>query len=152
MYIKDKLRFKVRNDLKFYNEGCENFSIELVPTNASTNFNNKQKTTIFGEIYKHPSTYINNFTDSFEQKLQKLQLQGCKFYICGDINVDYLKIHKDNKISRFANFLNANDITTEATRITSSSSTLIDHFIQMILQTVATVLSLGLISLTTFHL
>ena len=104
VYIKDNLQFKVRSDLKFCNEGCENFWIELVPTNASTNFNNKQKTIIFGVIYKRPSTNFDNFTDSFEQTLQKLQLQGCKFYICGDINVDYIKIHRDNKISQFANF------------------------------------------------
>ena len=131
VYIKDNLQFKVRSDLKFYNEGYENFWVELVPTNASTNFNNKQKTTIFGVIYKHPSTNINNFTDSFEQTLQKLQLQGCKFYICGDINVNYLKIHRDNKISRYANFLisnNANNVTTKATRITRNSANLIDHF------------------------
>ena len=131
VYIKDNLQFKVRSDLKFYNEGYENFWIELVPTNASTNFNNKQKTTIFGVIYKHPSTNINNFTDSFEQTLQKLQLQGCKFYSCGDINVNYLKIHRDNKISRYANFLisnNTNNITTKATRITRNSANLIDNF------------------------
>ena len=97
VYIKDNLQFKVRSDLKFCNEGCENFWIELVPTNASTNFNNKQKTIIFGVIYKHPSTNIDNFTDSFEQTLQKLQFQGCKFFIFGDINVDYQRWSRGHK-------------------------------------------------------
>ena len=125
-----------------------------MPSNASTNFNNKQKTTIFGVTYNHPSTNIKNFTDNFEQTLQKLQLQGCKFYICGDINIDYLKIHRDNKISQFANFLtsyNANNKLLWQHELIAAQQLWI-IFIQMISQTVVTVLSLGLISMTIFHL
>ena len=48
--------------------------MELVPTKASTIFNYKQKATIFGVIYKYPSTNIKNFTDNVEQTRQKLQI------------------------------------------------------------------------------
>ena len=61
VYIKDNLQFKVRSDLKFCNEGCENFWIELVPTKASTNFNNKQKTSSSATLIDH--FYTNDITN-----------------------------------------------------------------------------------------
>ncbi len=86
---------------------------------------------MIGVIYRHPQNSINDFTNSFSNLLHKISLENKNVYITGDINIDALKVDKNDNIDNyFTNVISfgfKNSITVP-TRITETSSTLIDHF------------------------
>ena len=112
-------------------EGNENIWIEIIGKNSILNPNARCLTNIIvGVIYRHPSSSIKNFISNFEPTLQYLQNISSPFYITGDINIDLLS-QSNNNVFLYNNLIssyNAYNLVTKATRITSSTATLIDHF------------------------
>jgi hypothetical protein len=76
-----------------------------------------------------PSQNRETFHEAIETKLNLLTDENCED-IAGDINIDFLKYHTDNKTSDYLDML-LNlvflPIITKATRITDHTATLIDH-------------------------
>ena len=79
-------------------------------------------------VYKHPNTGLNQFVSYFESTFQRLQSESCKFYICEDLNTNFIIIDNDKKVSLYADFLcsyNATNLVNKVTRIVSG--TIIDY-------------------------
>ena len=61
LYIHNDIQYKTRIDLSLPNQQYESIFIEVEPSIFSNNIN-----TIVGEIYKPPSSKINNFNNDLE--------------------------------------------------------------------------------------
>ena len=91
-----------------------------------------QKYTI-GNIYRLPlytSDDLTKFTDKHTQLLHELRLRSKTVYLCGDYNIDLLKIDSNEKFSTF--YENTTSVgfvpkITLPTRICETTSTLIDN-------------------------
>ena len=72
------------------------------------------------------------FFTSFENLLQTIDNENKEILILGDLNCDLLKPnlnHPTNKLRSLFEIYQLTQLIDEATRITETSSTLIDHFI-----------------------
>ena len=81
-------------------------------------------------IYRHPKQKLSEFCKSFESTIEKLNNRKLMYYIGGDFNADLLKSNSDINIKDFMNLtysLGCIPLTTHPTRITTTSSTLLDH-------------------------
>ena len=90
--------------------------------------NNKK--CIVGVIYRHPKQKLSEFCKSFESTIEKLNSKKLMYYIGGDFNADLLKSNSDINIKDFMNLtysLGCIPLITHPTRITTTSSTLLDH-------------------------
>ena len=59
---------------------------------------------IIGNIYRHPSSLLDElaqFTDEFTIVTQNMQEQHIKSYLCGDYNINFLKINSSLHYNRF---------------------------------------------------
>ena len=80
-------------------------------------------------IYKPPAVNICEFSNRFSSYIDLLS-QKHKTYICGDFNIDLLKYHSNNGSKYFAEQMFSSGfvpVINKPTRITKSSSTLIDN-------------------------
>ena len=88
---------------------------------------------IIGNIYRRPSSTIDElgqFIDEFTTVTQNLQEQHMKSYLCGDYNINLLKIDSSLHCNRF--FENITTLgffpqITRPTRLSGESNTLIDN-------------------------
>ena len=88
---------------------------------------------IIGNIYRRPSSTIDElgqFIDEFTTVTQNLQEQHTKSYLCGDYNINLLKIDSSLHCNRF--FENITTLRffpqiTRPTRLSGESNTLIDN-------------------------
>ena len=124
LYINNNLNYKLRDDLIMYNsKSLESIFIEVI-------YQNKPNA-IIGCIYKHPCMKIDEFTSFFlTPLLNTLSAENKNIFLMGDFNVNLLQCNKDDNISEFFNLLTSNNLLphiTIPTRITNSSSTLIDN-------------------------
>ncbi len=122
IYIHDKLKYKLRDDLAIFEEGFfESCFIEI--------FNGK-KNFIVGEVYRVPNTNEKNFIEKYESIIDLVNQENKNLIIGTDQNLDYLKIEKHNNT---ADFLDTNlssgilPTITKPTRITHKTATLIDN-------------------------
>ena len=67
--------------------------------------NKHSKNIICGCIYRHPSTDTSDFLSSLEFILKKLSDENKEIYLCGDYNIDLLKINENNNNLKFYNLL-----------------------------------------------
>ena len=71
---------------------------------------------------------INNFSEVFEEQLTNVVKTNKEIIILGDFNIDYNKT--DNRdFKSLLNIFGLNQVITEPTRTTKTSSTLIDLII-----------------------
>ena len=91
----------------------------------------QQKKNIWSIIQTPQSSYcITNFQENLEKSLLKLNKNNLSYYICGDINVDLLKCNEKPVIQRYYDMLfsmGCVPLINLPTRITTKSSTLVDH-------------------------
>ena len=88
---------------------------------------------IIGNIYRRPSSTVDElgqFIDEFTIVTQNLQEQHIKSYLCGDYNINLLKIESSLHCNRF--FENITTLRffpqiTRPTRLSGESNTLIDN-------------------------
>ena len=105
---------------------CNDENIELVF--AEICINNRHIR--IGSCYRPPSGNFDVFLDALQAKLDVVQLNSCDFFLCGDYNIDLLKVHEDCKASKFIDTLNALSllpVIVKPTRVTETSATIIDN-------------------------
>ena len=122
MYIKASMNATVRDQFRLELPGCEDLSIELPLKNG--------KQCYISVIYKHPKTNILDFQNHLSKSIEKLNKTNRKFYICGDMNIDFLQVQSNPMIKQYYDYiysLGCLSVIHSPTRITASSCTLIHH-------------------------
>ena len=104
IYVKQNIDVKRRFDLEkkmYKSRELESVFLEIV--------NKGKKNEIFGCVYRHPSMSIDDFNKNiFCEFIAKLSSQNKIAYLCGDFNVDLLKIDTDENIKTFYSSLTSN--------------------------------------------
>ena len=120
-YISKSMQYTVRRDLSI--SESESLWIE-------TNLGSEKKNTLIGVIYSSPvQRNLPKFTESFEETLEKISLEGKNAIIMGDMNIDLYKIKATDSYAQgliSSGFLN---LISFPTRRTEKSATLIDHIL-----------------------
>ena len=84
-------------------------------------------------VYRHPNqSKVDDFLASFSTCLSNLSNSKKVYYILGDFNINILQDKRSNSASEYINLIvnhGAMLVITILTRVTSNSSTLIDHII-----------------------
>lgn len=88
------------------------------------------KTTFFSVIYRPPNGNVPCFLNFFEQLLAFVTHSKCSLVVGGDLNIDMSeKSHTNTELLLLLTSYNFRNVITHPTRVTSSSSTLLDLFI-----------------------
>ena len=123
MYIKDKVKYKLREDLNAANSNYESCFIEIK--------NNKHKNIIVGVIYR-AHTAIDNFIGDFSPVLQKINHENKINFILGDFNIDLLKDDVDRATHDYLDLIYSYSLIPSVhkpTRFTDESATIIDNIL-----------------------
>ena len=130
IYVHDNFSFKVLNKdmhITHTSKLFESLIVEIWRNNC------KYQKYIIGSIYRLPS-YVNIdieiFTEEYTELLNNLQSRSKFVYLCGDYNIDLLKISTNNVFNKFyENITSCGFIPkiTLPTRICDTTSTLIDN-------------------------
>ena len=75
--------------------------------------------------YRPPNVY-SDWIDLFEEELSLAQTTGLEFILMGDFNID-INTCMNSKWSHLVQLFDLTQLITEPTRVTQTSSTLIDH-------------------------
>ena len=121
MYIKSEIKYKLRYDLNMNIDNCEDIWVELIQNGMKF---------ITSTIYRHPRHNFMKFQDSLTHTLTKLEKCNIKYYILGDINIDFLRYSDHNRVKFYVDTLhsvNARNLINKPTRLTEHSFSLIDH-------------------------
>lgn len=118
MYIRDDLAFSILQDVK--TEDMESIFIELLLP--------KTKPIVVGSCYRPPKQAI--FLDLLQQALRNIR-PDLEQIILGDFNIDYKSTNNQlcKTYKNILNIFNFKQLIEEPTRVTLSSSTVIDHII-----------------------
>ena len=131
IFVSDSLNYTVRNDLKINVNACEDLWIEIeTESKSDDNPDVKQEKLVIGTIYRHPGSQYSLFCDRLCASIENLNRTKTKYLLVGDTNVDILKFNLASNVTSYINSLNSvgcNFHIDKPTRITSSSSTCIDH-------------------------
>ena len=122
LFIKESLSISICEEFDLNIPNCEDMWIQLDLGN--------NKKCIVGVIYIHPKQKLSEFCKSFESTIEKLNSRKLMYYIGGDFNADLLKSNSDINIKDFMNLtyiLGCIPLITHPTRITTTSSTILDH-------------------------
>jgi hypothetical protein len=122
IYIKNDIKYIRREDLEINHDGeFESVIIEATIGN---------KNVIVGEIYRVPNTSEAISVERYDQLISNLNPTTKNIIIGTDSNFDYLKVEQHKHTSDLLNnFITAGMLPTitQATRVTATSSTLIDN-------------------------
>ena len=83
-------------------------------------------------IYQHPYNHYNAFFEALDQNMQSLNRKGSEVAIFGDINIDLNSDPERYPLSDYFLLLQSNGFVshiTKPTRVTNTSSTIIDHIL-----------------------
>ena len=98
LYVNEVYDSFERDDLKVQNDLVEAVWIEIK--------NNKSKNIVVGCVYRHPRRLAKDFDDFnkyMDATLDKLVKERKEIYICGDFNIDLLKLNEiDNHMDFYA--------------------------------------------------
>ena len=130
IYVHDNFSFKVLNKdmhITHTSKLFESLIVEIWRNNC------KYQKYIIGSVYRLPS-YVNIdieiFTEEYTELLNNLRSRSKFVYLCGDYNIDLLKISTNNVFNKFyENITSCGFIPkiTLPTRICDTTSTLIDN-------------------------
>ena len=123
IYIDEEIEFVCENLYSFSKNGLENLWISI-NTSLTQNF-------VVGVVYRHPYANVKEFIDEFNNTLVKLNSKNANCIVLGDFNINILQLDIEPAAS-YINMLHSNaffSLLDKSTRITESSSTLIDHVI-----------------------
>ena len=127
MFLKNDLEYHVRTDLTLP-ESIEYESLFVEITNQTTT---RQRNVVIGIIYRSPSgKNFNEFFEKLEIIISKVSNENKDVIVLGDFNIDLLKIESDKNASKLLDLFAGNNMVPMInlpTRVTDSSSTLIDH-------------------------
>ena len=91
----NKLQFTKRHDLEFKTDDTEKIFVEVK--------SNKRKKIVIGLVYRHPTSNFIEFQDKFTSILNQLNQTKQEYVICGDFNIDQIKLEKNSKINKYFN-------------------------------------------------
>ena len=128
-YIHDSFSFERLSDLVYNQNSTVYKSMFLKIHNKTSEFTK----CIIGNIYRRPSSILaelDQFIEEFTLVAHNLQEKPSKSYLCGDYNINLLKIDSSQHCSRF--FENMTTLgffpqITRPTRLSGDSNTLIDN-------------------------
>ena len=99
LYVKGNLDSFERTEFKSQTDLFESIWVEI---------NNKRsKNIVCGCVYRHPNFQISDFLVFLDNVLQMLSKENKEIYICGDFNIDLLKIDDINSYLEFYNLLSS---------------------------------------------
>lgn len=99
LYVNSNFNAFERVDLKIQDIDYESTWVEIK--------NSSSKNIVCGCIYRHPRQNISKFLDHLDSTLCKLSKENKEIYICGDFNIDLLKIDSVKSNLDFFNLLNS---------------------------------------------
>ena len=109
-FIDKNLSYCRIDHLQFDIGGCENMWVEILLTNTT-------KVNI-GVIYRHPKYKFSDFKSKLYETIQNFNLKNSTYYICGDINIDWLKRDANTNIKNYFESLENLDSLTLVTKPT----------------------------------
>ena len=124
-HISNILNFTINENLSLNVAGCEDLWINV-------DFPSRKISNVFAVIYRHPCNYCNAFFEALDQNMQSLNRKGSKVAIFGDINIDLNSDPEQSPFSDYFLLLQSNgfvSLITKPTRVTNTSSTIIDHIL-----------------------
>ena len=116
VYVKEGICCNRRTDLE--QESLECIWLEIKPY--------KSKSFLLGNIYRPPNSTIQ-WNEIFEDCIENVLREDKEIYLMGDINRDRLNNQIKNVWTEYMEPFGLTQLVSEATRVTSVSSTLIDH-------------------------
>ena len=122
LYVNEKFNFIERKDLSAQNDDYESAWVEIK--------NKLSKNIVTGCIYRHPRYNFKDLMHYLENCLIKLTKENKEIYLCGDFNIDLLKIEDNQNYQLFCNMLCSFGFLpkiVQPTRVTDHHSTLIDN-------------------------
>lgn len=125
IYISTKFRYEIN----------QNIDTVCLPDSESlwvTIFPSPQSQLTIAAIYRHPTHNVRQFTEGICSILTLLNSQNKTYYLLGDMNVNVAPGQLPSSSSGYINDLiscGAYSIITVPTRVTTTSSTIIDHII-----------------------
>ena len=126
MFVKNDLTYHKREDLSLFNIFIESLFIELKVNGYKNNI-------LIGIIYRPPSTSIASFIENLNYIISKINGENKQCFIMGDFNINILKESSSN----FLTTIYSNGfypLITKPTRVSHTSSTLIDNIITIVSQ------------------
>ena len=117
------MSFTILDDFNRSCNNCENLWVKILL--------NGNKSVNGGIIYRHPGYDFSEFHESIIDCIHKLNQSQNKFIIYGDINIHLLKYGKDLRVNRYVNEITSLGCIIpidKPTKLTETSSTIIDHF------------------------
>ena len=97
IYVNSNFNSFERFDLKIQSDMFESVWVEI-PNRASKNI-------LCGCIYRHPTYEISDFLVYMESVMKIAANEGKEVYICGDFNINLLKLEENNKYLTFYNLM-----------------------------------------------
>ncbi|XP_060580125.1 uncharacterized protein LOC132736928 [Ruditapes philippinarum] len=117
LYVKSNLPCELRTDL-------DSSNIEAIWLEMKLE---KQKPFIVGYIYRPPSS-LNSWIEEIEKVLETLYVENKEIILFGDFNYNFINsISVNSKWNNTISTFNLNQLITQPTRVTQTSSTIIDH-------------------------
>ena len=98
IYVNDDYDVFERTDIKAQTDLFESVWVEIK--------NKQSKNIVCGCIYRHPNQKISEFNKYLDSTLKKITDENKEVYICGDFNIDLLKIDEVKNYLEFYNLLN----------------------------------------------
>ena len=129
-----KIKVSQRNDLKINKIKIQGNTLDIENIWCEAQLPNNRNI-VLGVVYKHPGCSVdclNSFKEEFGKRLEKINNEQKECIIAGDLNIDGLKINKNENVKEFFNTILDQDfmpMITLPTRVTDHSATLIDHII-----------------------
>jgi len=126
IYVQNQTQYKKRTDIHV--DGTEDIFIEIV--------NKHGKNMIIGVIYRPPNNSIDLFLEKLYECLHKISQENKQIYLMGDYNIDLLSATQNAINSKLVNILSSYTLyphIDKPTRITTTSSTLIDNMFSNII-------------------
>ena len=117
VYIKNNIFFKRRDDLE--SNSIENIWVEIQST----------KNKYLLGLFNRPPDSKSDYWNEFENVIEKASEENLDIIITGDLNYDILKANINNPLSRILNKFNMQNVITQPTRVTNTSSRCIDLII-----------------------
>ena len=123
IYLRSSINYKVRNDL--VPTELEAVCVEIIKPHS--------KPFLVTTVYRPPSA-LSEFFDHFENLIKAVDNENKEMYILGDLNCNMLKTNNDSniptkKIKSLYELYQLTQLIDEATRITPTTTSLIDHIV-----------------------
>ena len=125
LYIKDGIKYKLKSNLSVSKNNVESIFLEL---------ENDKKNVIIGCVYNPPDNDLEIVNEYLSEILNKVSSKPS--YICGDFNVNLFNHDKHIQSGKFLDLFTSEGfypLITHPSRITKTSSTLIDNIFTNIL-------------------